>query len=63
MSNVYELIRADKEFLKFLPDDIQNGKFGDRRFFWGLAFALREEWATKYMAMVMEKKHGFKDNF
>ena len=63
VNNVLHLVENDKEVMDFMPDDIKEGKFPDRRWFWGVLFALRQEWATKYLAIVMKIKHGRKENF
>ena len=43
--NVLHLVQEDEELMKYFPDELLDGKFPDRRFFWGILFALRPEWA------------------
>ena len=47
--NVWHLVRADATLRAHLPDEeIERGRWPDRRFFWGVLSTLRSDWVEKY---------------
>ena len=51
------MVKSSKELMRFLPDDeMDEGKFPDRNFFWGLAFTVIPEWAKRYHKQVEDNR-------
>ena len=41
-------------------DDIAEGRYPDREFFWGVAFTVLPKWSNEYTRLVMEERYKMK---
>ena len=49
-ANVWPLVRTDANLRKYLPaEDMDLGRWPDRRFFWGIVNTFHPEWVTSYL--------------
>ena len=50
IKNVWPQVRDDEDLIQYLPDEEMDlGRWPDRRFFWGILSTLRREWVEKYV--------------
>ena len=49
VKNCWPLVKSDTNFRSYMPtDDMDNGRYVDREFFWGVAFYVIPSWAPSY---------------
>ena len=49
IKNVWHLVKNDKELCTYLPsDEMDLGRWPDRKFFWGIVFTVRPAWGNDY---------------
>ena len=49
VKNVWPMVKHSQWLAKYLPtDDMNNGKYPDREYFWGLCFTLLPKWSENY---------------
>ena len=57
VKNVWKYVRHLEDFRIYLPaEEMDDGQYPDRAFFWGIAFTVLPTWANNYYDMVIEKK-------
>ena len=53
VKNVWSMVMDSEELCKYLPtDEIDQGRFPDKAFFWGVAFTIIPDWAQEYTSKV-----------
>ena len=46
-----------KKIQKYLPiDEMDEGRYPNKKYFWGVVFTVEPEWATKYYKAVVKKR-------
>ena len=49
VKNVYNLVRTSKALQEYLPtEEMENKRYPDRAWFWGICFATIPDWANEY---------------
>ena len=57
MCNVWKLVKLNKTLVTYLPDDEMNeGRYPDKVFFWGVLFAILPNWSNEYYEAVLKKR-------
>jgi hypothetical protein len=57
--NVWDLVRTNNEVRSYLPSsEMDEARFPDRRFFWGILGSIVPSFAAEYHRRVLEIKHG-----
>ena len=65
VKNVWHHLKQDQQVRKYLPaDEMDLGKYPDKKFFWGVISTLKQDWAQKFKDDVMKKREklGFNIN-
>ena len=59
VKNVYRLVKDSKKLADYLPiEEMNEGYYPDKIFFWGIVFTIEPEWSNKYYEAVLKKRHG-----
>ena len=62
LKHVWPLVKQDKIIRRFLPaDEMDEGRYPDRHFFWAIAFTILPNWATMYTKKVWMQRE-YKDD-
>ena len=57
--HIWKLVKDQQVLHKYLPvEDMEQGCYPDRWFFWGVVSHLLPDWASAYTEAVMKKKHA-----
>ena len=57
VKNVWSLIRSNTEVCEYLPtEEMNEGRFPDKTFFWGVVFTVLPKWSTSYYEKVVAKR-------
>ena len=57
VKNVWPHLKNDQEVRKYLPaDEMDMGKYTDKKFFCGVISTLKQDWAQKFKDEVMKKR-------
>ena len=58
VKHIWPLIKSRREVHDYLPvNEMEEDKFPDRKFFWGIVCTLLPDLSKQYHAAVMQKKH------
>jgi len=64
VKNVWPQLKHDKEVRKYLPaNEMDLGKFPDKKFFWGVISTVRQDWCQKFKDDVMKNREKLVLNF
>ena len=56
VKNVWPLVKDNKQVCEYLPSDEMNeGRYPDKTFFWGVLFTVLPLWSTDYYERVVAK--------
>ena len=58
MKNVWHLVKHNAHLNQYLPtNEMNEGRFPDKEFFWGIAFTVLPTWANLYTSKVLANRH------
>ena len=57
VKHVWPMVKHNKVIIEYLPhDEMNEGRYPDKYFFWGVAFTVLPTWSQSYYKAVLKKR-------